>query len=245
MLLGIMYQTASLCAEWTQLQKDHSNDPQQLLNESFNFVEKAQILDRELEVWMQARGPEWNVPRIEVRNVTIPSWLTELYKAPGAPSSLLISSTFHIGHKWNFWRGTRLILNQFMLSAIDVQLSVAKPTTSQIGDFTTLQSLLELRILELVGDICDAVYASLTLPLSEKPEAKTIDEVCGLRGYTLLWPLYRAGMVFKRTNLSAIDVDGRSGWVKSTMKFISDGLAIAKAQGFLNNMNGVYGDLYV
>jgi hypothetical protein len=245
MLLGLMYRTGTLTGEWNQLQKELANDPHQLLNESFKFVEKAQALDAEMDEWMKVRPPEWSVSRTDILAAAIPPWLHELYQVPGAPLSVLGPSSFYIAHRLNYWRVTRLVLNQSMLQAVDLQLSVATPTTSQTTDFTTVQQLLELSAMDLIGEICDAFHACMTLPLNDKPEAETTDEVCGIRGYTLLWPMYRAGMCFKRPALKEMDIYGRYGWVKAALKFLADDICIAKAQAFLDNVEGKYGEMYL
>jgi hypothetical protein len=244
MLLGLMYKMATITGEWNQLQKELANDPHELLNESFIFVEKAQALDAEMEEWMKSRPAEWNVSRVDTSTAAIPTWLNTLYQVPGAPLSVLMPSSFYIAHRINYWRATRLILNHSMLNAIDLQLSIAKSTTSQTTDFTTVQGLLELRVLDLVGETCDAFYATMTLHLTEKPEAYTADEVCGIRGYTMLWPMYRAGMCFKRSGLKEMDLYGRCEWIRAALKFLADDLCIAKAQAFLDNVDGKYGEMY-
>jgi hypothetical protein len=245
LLLGLMHKTATVCGEWSLSQKEHADDLEQLLSDSSSFMEKAQGLDMELENFMESRSSEWTVTTVSVADVDMPSWLSALYQAPGAPTSILSTRSFNIAHRCNYWRATRLVLCCTMLSAIDLQLSVAIPTAAQTDDLTTIQTLLELRILGLIDNICDAFFFIFTLELNGKPKANTIDEVCGLRGFTLLWPLYRAGMCFKRSSLKAMDIYGRGGWIRTAMKFLADELCIAKAQAFLNNMDGLYGDIYL
>jgi hypothetical protein len=247
MILGLMHMTATVCSEWTDIQNEYADDLQQFLSRSRSFMERAQSLDAELENWAETRSPEWKTFTTDMADVAIPTWLTKLYQAPGAPTSILSAKSFNVAHRWNYWRAMRLCLSYNMLAAIDLQLSVAAQTTTttQIEDLITTQTLLELRILGLIDNLCDAFYANLTMELTEKPEANTIDEVCGLRGYTMLWPLYRAGMCFRRKNLKTMDISNRSEWIRAALKFLAEDLCIAKAQAFLNNVDGLYGEIYL
>jgi hypothetical protein len=242
-LLGLMYNTAELCANWRDSQMEHASEPCKLLASSRQFIEDGQLLDADLEAWIKQRPSEWDIQKLDNSGNVVPHWLKPLYSSPGAPSTLQQYSSFSIAHRWMFWRTTRVIIYMNMLVAVDQQVAAARTYDCQKA-YDALRRKLETLLIDIINNICEGVFALFTASIHGKPEQKVLDDVAGLRGFALLWPLYRAVMCFKRRSLRDLDIHQRVEWIKKALAYIRDGLGLVKAQAFLDNFDGKYGNTF-
>lgn len=241
MLPGLMYETANFIAEWNERKLDCEKDT--LLSFSHTHIKEGQDLDARLVAWMKSRPPEWDVQKLDNCEKVVPQWLKGLYMSKGAPSTLHMYSAFYIAHRWAFWRSTRVTLHGVLLDAVVLQIAHAR-TVEGRDEYLTIQQVLQVRMYDLVDDLCQSMFASFVVPIPGKPEPSSIEEVAGIRAYALLWPLYRAGMTLKREPMRRLDIHQRFEWVRSALKFLNLELAAAKAQAFLDNLDGLYDETY-
>lgn len=246
MILAVNYETAVVCAEWTETKTTYTADEPQLSAKSLPFIQKFQQLEAQLDTWMQANIPaDWAVEKINAPERGLAGWLNELYQFPGAPTIFHRYENFYLVHRWMTLRATRIVIVENTLSAVNIQVSSRAITEESRQYFISLKDGLEVRLLNLVDEVCEAVYSALTLPLHGKPEARTVTEVAGVRGYSLLWPLYKAGVAMRRASLQQHDVRGTAGWIRRALQFAANDVGIGKAQAFLDNIDGKYGNVFL
>jgi hypothetical protein len=243
-MIELNYQTAVICAEWTETWRACITDEPRLLAESLQFMQKFQQLDSQFDVWMQTSRPvDWVMEKVHAPERGMPGWLRPLYDYPGAPTVFHNYENYYVVHRWTNMRATRIVILEKILTTVDI-LDTGAISEEARQHFGSVKNELETRLIQIVDSVCEAVYSMLTIPLCEKPEAQSVTEVVGLRGYSLLWPLYKSGMVMRRASLRKRDVHGTAGWLRRALQFVADEVGIGKAQAFLNNIDGKYGVVF-
>jgi hypothetical protein len=241
MLYEMMYETAHFIADWNEGQKSYDKDD--LTQFSRRLIKEGQDLDARLVKWMKARPSSWDVQKLDNCEKVVPTWLKGLFASKGAPSTLHMHTAFYIAHRWAFWRSTRITLHGALLDMIDIQIANASSLEEE-NEFLTIQRVLQVRMYDLVDAMCEGMFATFVVPIPEKPEPTSIEEVAGIRAMSLMWPLSRAGMTLKRESMQSLDVHQRFQWVRSSLEFLHKEMGTAKAKAFLDNLDGYYDETY-
>jgi hypothetical protein len=234
-VLTYTYRTAELCANWREDHAMYIDNEGQLVAKAASFVTKSLEFDEEMVTWMKASPEAQNVLVLENCDSNVPTWLRSLYSSPGAPAALQKYADIHVSHRWQYWRATRLTLLSAALTATETLLSSSESVSLQEHN-ELLKSTLELRMLDLIDDICEGAFTAFTISVPGKPEPQRIADVPGIRGYQLVWPLFRAGLCLKRPSLRQLDSNGRLKWICSTMSSIKNDLGFIRVQNFVNTL---------
>jgi hypothetical protein len=237
MLYRLMYKTAELLADWEDARNE--KEEEELLTFSRQHVQDSQALDAEFDAWIKSRPVAWDVQKLDNCDRVVPKWLRELYSFTGAPSTLYMYSSFHVAHRWAMWRATRLPIIEAMLEAVDLQLSKAI-TAEERDECLTLQQRLDVQLYDLVEGIAEGLFATFTVHIPGKPDPTSLSDVLSLRGFTLLWPAFRAGITLRRDSLRRVDIRGRFGWLRSVLELLNTDLSLAKAKAFVDTFDGLY-----
>lgn len=241
MLYGMMYETAHFIADWNERKIDC--DIKTLLCFGREQIKEGQKLDTRLVEWMESRPEPWDVQKLDNCEKIVPIWLRGLYASKGAPRTLHMYTAFHIAHRWAFWRSTRITLHGVLLDMTVLQTANAT-TTEERDSYLSIEQVLQIRMYELVDDLCQSIFASFVVPIAGKPDPTSIDDVAGIRAHAILWPLYRAGMTLKRNSMRRLDSHQRFEWVRSALEFLNAEMGVAKAKAFFDNLDGLYDDSY-
>jgi hypothetical protein len=232
-----MYESASVCAEWkTRLQQYRSGLPIDL-NEIQRFINKAEEIDQGLEKWTETLPIEFYYEKYPTTLTSCSSWLNPLLTAKGAPEVGHRYSSFGIAARWTIWRTTRLILSGNMLEMCRTMCD-APPLGFDAGVPINMHRRRKLisRMLVLGGEICEAAISHFTSSIPAHPEPETSLDVAGMRGFSLLWPLFITGMFYKWSSLQELDVNHRGDWIRRVLLFIQEELSIKKVEAFLNTI---------
>lgn len=228
-----MHRTADLSADWTEYKIRISSSTATLpdhLSLTELLLSDALSLDTEFEDWnhyVKNLGPEWSFESGEIGFLN--PWEQDLVDLGGGPFVMHQYRSPFVANIWNLYRASRIRLNGIILRLMQRLAMLSSPTSessnpgskeNQAGTQTLIRSLLD--------DICSSTIAVLSSPLPEKPPSKSPQEICGVRGYYLLWPLitckkYLGIMAFS-------DTVEREKWVQNVLGFIRFNLGIGTAQ---------------
>lgn len=109
-----------------------------------------------------------------------------------------------------------------------LRLSSPPGNTSPIDPILLDRSHIECQMLRMVEDICASVLSQFTVIIRTKEDSSSASNVCGLRGYYLLWPLVVTSQVLMSEAIVGID-DKRLGWIQNVLIYLKNDLGIAKA----------------
>lgn len=233
-LFGLMHDTASVCAEWKAKLRQYRSGLPIDLNEIQIFINRAEEIDQGLENWTETLPIEFYYEKYPSTLTSHSSWLNPLLTAKGAPELGHRYATFGIAARWTIWRTTRLILNANTLEMCR-KMCDAPPLGADVGVPINMHRRRRLisKMLVLGGEICEAAISQFTASIPAHPEPETSLDVPGVRGFSLLWPLFIAGMFYKWPSLQKLDVNHRGDWIRKALLFIQEELSIKKAEAFL------------
>ena len=232
-----MYNAACICADWKAVLKEFRSGRLVDIDEIQSFISRSEDLDSALEKWSENLSEEFDYEKFPITLTSSSGWLNPLLIAPGAPEVGHRYKNFGVVARWTFFRTTRLILNGNMLEMCRA-LSDAPPLGLDVGMPINIHRRRKIasRMLDLANNICEAAISHFTIAIPAHLDADTSIDVPGMRGYSLLWPLFVAGMFYKWTSLHALDVNNRKEWIKTALLFIQNQLSIQKAGAFLRTL---------
>jgi len=228
-----MYDAACICADWKATLKDFRSGLPVDINDIQSYISKSEDIDIRFEKWTETLPEEFNYDKFPLTLTSFWSWLNPLLRAPGAPEVGHKYSNFGVVARWTGWRTTRLILNGNMLEMCRT-ISDPPPHGLDVGMPINIHRRTKIvsRMLSIANSICEAAISHFTIAIPAHPEADTSIDVPGMRGYSILWPLFIAGKFYKWANLHQLGVNDRREWVKAALLFIQDQLSIQKAGAF-------------
>jgi hypothetical protein len=235
-LLGHLYETATICADWHDAKAECLFDQDQFKLSAADIITRGQALDDAVMDWMNDTLGQDTFETLENCSGNLPTWLRPLFSLPGAPTKLHQYHSIHVSHRWQFCRGSRLVLLGTIVSAIDRLLALLPPGSSREA-YRVARRRFQTRILDLLEGLCQGAFSVFTLPITGKPEPNSFADVVGVRAYQLLWPMGRAGICISLGNLRGFDVSQRLAWIRSTLCCIRDELGLRQTQGYLDYMD--------
>jgi hypothetical protein len=228
-LVDLMYETASLCGLWKkklrEFKRDNSFD-EALIQD---FINRTVALDVCFDHSIEDIPPESKYTEEPISSLQHLRWLRLLLATPGCPKFSHRYSSYGEAVRWNFFRTTRLVLNGNLLEML-CQMPASTPSLFNLHETTST------RIQTIADEICSCILAHLAFPLNNEGDS-TLD-IPGLRGYSLLWPMFMVGMHIKWGGGQKLDVNGTAGWVQVALKYVHDELSILKAHAFLDTIKG-------
>lgn len=229
-LAELLFQSASVCAKLKQQQTSTgpATDPSVTPSTQEENLHLARELDAQLETWSQTLPQRWKISTHEIVLDTDhprPAWVSTLLNAPGAPTVTHRYANPAIAVFWNLYRVARMQLRCAILSS--------SPIISPLEDTSALVT----NILTVVDEIFASVPAIMGIKADGEGDPVTAEEVCGMRGYWLMFPLLICLRVVWREDVrigSADDLDlGRRSWIKGALMFLSGTLGVRKAEAYL------------
>ncbi|KAH8888051.1 hypothetical protein GQ53DRAFT_843799 [Thozetella sp. PMI_491] len=237
-LLGHLYETAALCADWYDAKATYLVDQEQFKVSVADIISRGQALDDAVMNWMNDALGQETFETLENCTNNVPAWLRPLFSLPGATTKLHRYQNIHVSHRWQFCRGSRLVLLSTVVSAIDCLLSLLQDGSARDA-YNVARRRCQVRLLDLVEGLCQGTFSVFTLPITGKPEPRSFADVVGVRAYQLIWPMGRAGVCLGLGNLRGFDVSKRSAWIRSTLCCIRDELGLRQTQGYLDYMDSL------
>ncbi|KAF2238185.1 hypothetical protein EV356DRAFT_573755 [Viridothelium virens] len=232
-ILQLMHRTADIAADWTEC-KSRISSPTQSLADHLSLAElllrNALSLDAEFEDWehrLGNLGPEWSFEPSGIGFLN--PWEKELVEFAGCPFLMHQYHSLFIAKRWNLHRASRIRLNGIILKLMQRLAMLSSPASENSNPGSKEnQARTQALIRSLADDICSSVIALLSSPLPEKPSHGSLHEICGVRGYYLLWPLITAEK-YLRLIVSPDNVE-RARWIQNVLGFIRIHLGIGMAQ---------------
>lgn len=198
-------------------------------------MREAVELDSGLESWYRDLPPEWSYKAEPITTTNRSPWIESLFSLPGAPKTMrqhfspfgaLCCQLYHV---------VRLHLN---LTMIDELISVYQ---IQHLHSATIENL-SFQVLAQVDAIMECVPSTLGISPSGSPgEPQTGNDVQGMNGFDVMWPLISVLKCFRRETIRATDKEGRGRWIKHVLEFLGRELGIKKAQAYASLFEDVYG----
>ncbi|KAI9663871.1 MAG: hypothetical protein M1821_007361 [Bathelium mastoideum] len=232
-LLMLMHKTADIAAKWLQYRNRVSSQTS-TQSEQRSFTEQilddALSLDSEFEDWdhhVKTADPEWSF--IPGETQSLKPWEKDLVDFGGGPFVMHQYGSMFAVNTWNLYRATRVRLNgvilrltQYLAELSSLVLDNSNPVSkeTQIGVQNVVRGLTD--------DICSSVIAVLSLPIPEKPAHESPHDICGARGYHLLWPLVTAKKYLGL--ISSANAMAEERWIENVLRFIQFHLGIGIAQ---------------
>ncbi|KAF2809759.1 uncharacterized protein BDZ99DRAFT_571519 [Mytilinidion resinicola] len=232
-LSKVIHSVVSIWSKWRRHvampagTSSHSIDPLQLLME-------ANELDIAFQTWEEENLPDdWKFQILENRASIYgqydTKWVDMLLKSEGAPLEVHVYDSLKIIFGWNLYRTARLFLNIAMHEIIGV-LMLSSPTGASpaIDPVLLDRSHIECQMSRMVKDVCASVLPQFTVIIRTKEDSSSASNVCGLRGYYLLWPLAVTSQVLISDSLVGIDPK-RLEWIQNVLIYLKNDLGITKA----------------
>jgi hypothetical protein len=213
-----MAETATLCSKLKSKFAPHEpfSGYAELLN-------AALLLDSHLESWTSQLPGDRRYTIQKIKSTNHSPWATTLLSLQGAPRLMEVYSNPLAATDWNMYRATRIQLN---LSIWDF-LGDSPELNGIVGGSGLKNRVLE-NIKNLAGQIaCSVPYSLLITPEGGSSEPASTNEIHGLWGYMLMWPVSIALSCYKTDQLT--DTDSIEQWLRTVLVFIRDSLGIAKA----------------
>lgn len=236
----ILYEGAELCGAWRTTFFDFTTSLTASKDDLYEFIVKGYLLDRKLEEWSQELSTEWGYSIRVFNRHSAPKWLWPLLEGPWIPRRIHHYPSILIEHKWRDWLLLRLVLNHALLQSIDLLDSGdgAMPYNWPQGSEHIERREVEQTLINVVDETLESCLAMFTRSLYTKPEAKSIEEVCSLRGVMMISTLSSSYLCLSQAPFQGLDVDGRKQWARSALLFLHTHLGIAKAEAFLDDKLG-------
>ncbi|OCK85394.1 hypothetical protein K432DRAFT_377746 [Lepidopterella palustris CBS 459.81] len=197
------------------------------------LLKESRALDSQFQLWEDNVPETWRFRVLQnhpsLHGTFDPKWVKLILDHEGAPSFVHMYPTLKKAFAWNFYRTARLFLNRVMYELIDGLASSPCSDTVWASSVELLdRTHIEFQLARLTEEICASVISHFTVNIANKPNSNSVDDVCAMRGYTLIWPLavvktLRAGMI------NGIEPISRRKWIDNILEFLRDELGIAKA----------------
>ncbi|OCK91005.1 uncharacterized protein K441DRAFT_679886 [Cenococcum geophilum 1.58] len=197
-LTKIVYETAAVWAQWRNFESMRPGGSIE------NNVEA--LLLAEKQAWKDSLPDLWRFQSLEntpnIYSNFDPKWVRLLLDHPEAPPTIHTHGPPKRAFAWNFYRTSRLFLNRVLL---DLNDTIASPPSSDHSMAVGTDSMdcldAEYQIFRLTEDVSASILCHFTIQILSKSNSSSPNDVCGMRGYVLLWPLImidnaiRAGIV--------------------------------------------------
>ncbi|KAH7094494.1 hypothetical protein FB567DRAFT_556095 [Paraphoma chrysanthemicola] len=233
--IRLIWRTAQLHARWQQT-KERAFPPQSR-SDLQEILKTALHLDAEFQAWEDTLPPVWgykvqlNTP--EARSKYAPIWQKLILGSNGGPREIYSYSNLKRTWIGGFYRTSRMFLLRDTLEilnwmfrlperpeiATDMNVTPKPAATKELlaedehlpllDNFTlrAQHSMTTDHLVDIIERSCSAVLSSFTVAI----HGKSYEDVCGMRGYVVLWPL------------GTIDSILSAGLVPSTTDHISPG----------------------
>jgi len=119
-----------------------------------------------------------------------------------------------------------------MLEIIDTLAMSTPPGPDSPASTVMLDRVrIDCQIWDLTEDICASVLANFTVMIASKPDSNSASNVCGMRGYFLLWPLSIIAQNLRQNMGMGMGVSAvqRLLWIRNVMSYLQNDLGLAKA----------------
>lgn len=234
-LTKIVYETAIIWAQWKNLKSMQPRTSIENNVEAQLLARKARALDMKFQAWEDALPDLWrfqslkNTPNIHAN--FDPKWVRLLLDHPGAPPTIHIYGSLKRAFAWNFYRTSRLFLNRVLLDLNDTITSPPSSDHSMAVSTGSMDCLdAEYQITRLTEDVSASILCHFTVQILSKSNLNSPDDVCGMRGYVLLWPLVMIDDTIRAGVVKGVDAVSRRDWIKRILLYLHDDLGIAKAK---------------
>ena len=221
-----MVEVATSCAKFKKyidLDASPSEDP--------GVFESALSLDTQLQLWASHLPPDRSPIMRQVNPTEYPPWAAALFLSPGAPKTVEVFADPLAGSDWNMYRAVRIQLNLSMLDYL-AALSRSRNTI----DLTRLKSRVLENIYILSGQIaCSVPHLLLIAPTGTSEHPNSTEEIRGLWGYLVMWPVSIAFSCYKNEEVE--DIQSQKQWLSTVLHFLANSLGLAKAVALFNVYN--------
>lgn len=234
-LTKVVYETAIIWAQWRNLKSMQPRTSIENNIEAQLLAEKARALDMKFQAWEDALPDLWkfqslkNTPNIHA-NFDL-KWVRLLLDHPGAPPTIHIYGSLKRAFAWNFYRTSRLFLNRVLLDLNDTITSPPSSDHSMAVSTGSMDCLdAEYQITRLTEDVSASILCHFTVQIPSRSNLNSPDDVCGMRGYVLLWPLVMIDNAIRAGVVKGVDTVSRRDWIKRILLYLHDDLGIARAR---------------
>lgn len=233
-LTKVVYETAVIWAQWRKFKSMQAGSSNENNVEVQLLAEKARTLDARYQAWEDALPDSWkfqsfaNTPNVHAS--FDPKWVRLLLEHPGAPPIIHIYGSLKTALAWNFYRISRLFLNRVIL---DLNDTITSPPSdhSMAASIESMDYInAEYQIAQLAEDVCASILCHFTVQIPSRSESNSADDICGMRGYVLLWPLSILNNAIRAGIVKGIDGVSRRDWIKGVLLYMHNDLGIAKAR---------------
>jgi hypothetical protein len=216
LVIQLIWKEAQLHAHWHELKQMPTTPIDR--SELREILQSALTLNVDCQTWEESLPTAWKchvAPNsLNTRQTYATKWQTLVLEGRGAPDEIHTFSNLKRYWLWMSHRTCRMLLLRDILGMLNWMLRMPGPglvvssphdrmdsaqllsTSKRSADTSTIISLddLSLRILynsitmQMVGLIeegCSTVLGSLTVPVDKK----SLEDVMGIKGYNLVWPL--------------------------------------------------------
>jgi hypothetical protein len=203
----------ALWHEWKQEASPHANR-----HDLLDMLQNALDLDVECKAWERSLPTAWKyqaVPNLpESRQTYASKWRKLILEGSGAPSEIHTYSNLKRCCVWGSYRTSRTFLLRDTLEILNWMLRMPEPEldvssshnkmdsaqflsepewTAKNSKITALDDLFlrilhsstTTRLVDLIEEGCSAILGTLTALV----DRKSLEDVMGIRGYILVWPL--------------------------------------------------------
>ena len=195
-----------LHARWHEV-KQSANPPTSRL--AFQeLIQNALQLDVAFQGWESSITPAWryemspNTP--EIRSTYSAKWQKLFLGCRGAPPEIHSYPSMKRCWIWGFYRTSRIFLLRDTLEMLNWMLRFPEPSVPLVPtgpppttqgqsvsaglsnrSLCLLHSVTTSHLVDVIEKSCSAMIGSFTVPIY----LKSLEDVCGMRGYISLWPL--------------------------------------------------------
>lgn len=215
-VVGLIWKSAQLHAMWHETKRSVPQPSNRL--ELQEILQLALDLDAEFQVWESDLPSPWkyamepNSPESQVKYSS--KWQRLILTSHGAPAKIHSYTTLKVCSMWGYYRTSRMFLLRDLLEMLNwmSRLSETEPRTSltrtwrrlayslpdneQFADEQTvtalddttmrlLRSSVTKSLIQTVEETCSSILGTLTVPV----HGKSPDDVMGMRGHVIVWPL--------------------------------------------------------
>jgi hypothetical protein len=231
-LTKIIHKTVSIWAKWKRYTASPAGTTSNIID-PVELLLEANELEVEFQAWEKGNLPAtWKFQVFEISASTYgnydPKWVDMILTSDGAPQAFHVYSNLKIAFGWNLFRIARLFLSRAMLEMIPALIASAPENLDLLSKLLD-QTPIVRRVWRLTEDICASVLSHFTVLIPNKPDSGSALNVCGLRGYYLLWPLAVVGIILRTLRVPGMDAVKRLSWMKSILLYLQYDLGLAKA----------------
>ncbi|KAF2642472.1 hypothetical protein P280DRAFT_505883 [Massarina eburnea CBS 473.64] len=206
-VIQLIHGLAKMHSKWHEIK--HSSLPPTGRLELYGLLQTALHLDTEFQAW------EGTIPRtgryqmesntLDARSTYEARWRNFLLESRGAPDEIHSYPSIRRCWTWMFYRTCRMIILRDQLEILNWMFKLQPPTQEELAvyqqknatpekpapiipDNVGLQihhSFATMHLTNIVEKSSSAVLGTFTVPMY----GKTDHDICGMRGYTVLWSL--------------------------------------------------------